>query len=60
MFKLKDKNGIILNVATKTTYHSLLSTGNYTKVENTSNETNSQENNSIDNSIQNKENKPRK
>lgn len=34
MFKLKDKNGTILNVATKATYFSLLSTGNYTKVEN--------------------------
>lgn len=31
--KLKDKNGIILNVAHKSTYMSLLNTGNYVKVE---------------------------
>lgn len=31
--KLKDKKGNILNVANKSTYYSLLSTGNYTKYE---------------------------
>ena len=54
--KLKDKKGNVLNVVSKATYFSLLSTGNYTKVEeNKENKpSTSDTNNKTDNKSENK------